>query len=168
MHVACHPVFSVPRNNIEGEARPRSAQWLGAWRGCCDEFGFVLCRAMPAVLGPVNAKPTPYRIAFIGRRTNVESCRGGDGTDNRYSLCEAVHNGQLRPVALGFVCHSDSLPEGPARGATYERRNDLVVAYAPWILATCSYQNRLVRPWARGLVLHPCLRAPWMYYKTRR
>ncbi len=62
MHAACHPVCSVPRNNIEAEARPRSAQGARAWRGCCHAFGFVLCRARPAVLGSVNAKPTPYLV----------------------------------------------------------------------------------------------------------
>jgi ABC-type transport system substrate-binding protein len=61
-----------------------------------------------------------------------------------------------------------TLPEGPAREAEYRRMNELVVAYAPWILETYSYQNRLVQPWVRGLVLHPFRQAPWMYYAVER
>jgi ABC-type transport system substrate-binding protein len=61
-----------------------------------------------------------------------------------------------------------TLPEGPAREAVYRRMNELVVAYAPWILETYSYQNRLIQPWVRGLVLHPFLQAPWQYYGIER
>jgi ABC-type transport system substrate-binding protein len=61
-----------------------------------------------------------------------------------------------------------ALPEGPERQATYRRMNELVVAYAPWILETYSYQNRLAQPWLRGLRLHPFLQAPWMYYEASR
>ncbi len=61
-----------------------------------------------------------------------------------------------------------SLPEGPERQATYKRMNDLVVGYAPWILETYSYQNRLVQPWLRGVRLHPFLQAPWAYYDVNR
>ena len=61
-----------------------------------------------------------------------------------------------------------SLPEGAERQAAYRRMNDLVVAYAPWILETYSYQNRLVQPWLRGVALHPFRSAPWMYYESTR
>jgi ABC-type transport system substrate-binding protein len=61
-----------------------------------------------------------------------------------------------------------ALPEGPERQATYRRMNELVVAYAPWILETYSFQNRLAQPWLSGLVLHPFLQAPWMYYAVER
>jgi hypothetical protein len=46
--------------------------------------------------------------------------------------------------------------------------NELVVAYAPWILETYSYQNRLAQPWLHGLRLHPFLQAPWMFYAVLR
>jgi ABC-type transport system substrate-binding protein len=61
-----------------------------------------------------------------------------------------------------------TMPEGPAREAEYRRMNELVVAYAPWILETYSYQNRLVQPWVRGLRLHPFRHAPWQYYIVER
>ena len=61
-----------------------------------------------------------------------------------------------------------SLPEGPERRATYRRMNDLVAAYAPWILETYSYQNRLVQPWLEGVKLHPFRQAPWAYYDVAR
>jgi ABC-type transport system substrate-binding protein len=61
-----------------------------------------------------------------------------------------------------------SLPEGPERRATYKRMNDLVAAYAPWIVETYSYQNRLVQPWLKGVKLHPFRQAPWAYYDVAR
>jgi len=73
-----------------------------------------------------------------------------------------------RPVALGFVnSPSDSLPARRARGVTYERRNDLAVACAPWILATDSDRTRRVQSWVRGLALPPFLRAPWLATRRR-
>jgi ABC-type transport system substrate-binding protein len=60
------------------------------------------------------------------------------------------------------------LPEGAERQATYRRMNELIAAYAPWILETYSYQNRLAQPWLRGLKLHPFLQSPWQYYEVTR
>jgi ABC-type transport system substrate-binding protein len=61
-----------------------------------------------------------------------------------------------------------SLPEGPERQASYKRMNDLVVSYAPWILESYAYQNRLVQPWVRGMKLHPFVQAPWHFYDVAR
>jgi ABC-type transport system substrate-binding protein len=61
-----------------------------------------------------------------------------------------------------------ALPDGPERHATYKRMNELIAAYAPWILETYSYQNRLVQPWLKGVKLHPFLQAPWEYYDVAR
>jgi ABC-type transport system substrate-binding protein len=61
-----------------------------------------------------------------------------------------------------------ALPEGTQRQATYRRMNELVAAYAPWMLETYSYHNRLAQPWLRGLRLHPFLQAPWLYYAVER
>jgi ABC-type transport system substrate-binding protein len=61
-----------------------------------------------------------------------------------------------------------ALPEGPERQAGHRKMNELVGAYAPWILETYSYQNRLVQPWVRGLKLHPFRQAPWWYYEVAR
>jgi ABC-type transport system substrate-binding protein len=57
-----------------------------------------------------------------------------------------------------------ALPEGPERLAQYRRMNELIAAYAPWILDTYVYQNRIVQPRVRGLKLHPFIRDRWMYY----
>ena len=61
-----------------------------------------------------------------------------------------------------------ALPEGPERAAQYRKMNDLIAAFAPWILDTYSYQNQLVQPWVRGVKLHPFLRDRYMYYDVAR
>ena len=59
-----------------------------------------------------------------------------------------------------------ALPEGPERTAQYRRMNALVAAYAPWILDSYSYQNRIAQPGLRGLKLHPFMHDRYMYYEA--
>jgi oligopeptide transport system substrate-binding protein len=61
-----------------------------------------------------------------------------------------------------------ALPEGPERTAQYRKMNEIITAYAPWILDTYTYQNQLVQPWVRGLKLHPFLRDRYMYFDVAR
>jgi ABC-type oligopeptide transport system substrate-binding subunit len=56
------------------------------------------------------------------------------------------------------------LPDSPARNALYRRMNDLVIAYAPWVLGTYTYDNELAQPWVRGYYAHPFLRAQYRLY----
>jgi ABC-type transport system substrate-binding protein len=56
------------------------------------------------------------------------------------------------------------LPEGPERAVHYRRMNELIAAYAPWILDSYSYQNKIVQPRLRGLKMHPFMRDRYMYY----
>ncbi|HVF63641.1 MAG TPA: ABC transporter substrate-binding protein [Casimicrobiaceae bacterium] len=60
------------------------------------------------------------------------------------------------------------LPEGPERSAQYKGMNDVVAAYAPWILDTYDYRNQLVQPWVKGVKLHPFMRDRFMYFDVRR
>jgi ABC-type transport system substrate-binding protein len=60
------------------------------------------------------------------------------------------------------------LPDSPERSALYRRMNDLVLAYAPWLLASYSYDNILVQPWVRGYRQHPFLRGQYRYYDVAR
>ena len=61
-----------------------------------------------------------------------------------------------------------ALPEGPERALQYRKMNDIVTAYAPWILDAYSYQNQLVQPWVKGLKLHPFLRDRYQYFDVAR
>ena len=56
------------------------------------------------------------------------------------------------------------LPDSPERNALYRRMNDLVIAYAPWLIATYTYDNELAQPWLRGFHAHPFLRAQYRFY----
>jgi ABC-type transport system substrate-binding protein len=56
------------------------------------------------------------------------------------------------------------LPDSPQRNALYRKMNDLVIAYAPWLLATYFYDNELAQPWVRGYHPHPFLRAQYRFY----
>jgi oligopeptide transport system substrate-binding protein len=61
-----------------------------------------------------------------------------------------------------------ALPEGPERAAQYRKMNEIITAYAPWILDTYTIQNQLVQPWVRGMKLHPFLRDRYMYFDVAR
>ena len=61
-----------------------------------------------------------------------------------------------------------ALPEGPERAAQYRKMNEIINAYAPWILDRYTVQNQLVQPWVRGVKLHPFLRDRYMYFDVAR
>ena len=56
------------------------------------------------------------------------------------------------------------LPDGPDRTAIFRKLNELIVAYAPWIVADYPYRNDLTQPWLRGFKPNPFQRAQWAYY----
>jgi ABC-type transport system substrate-binding protein len=59
---------------------------------------------------------------------------------------------------------SRGLPDGAQRHAIYRRMNELIEAYAPWILGYYTYNNTLQQPWVHGFKLNPYLRNQWKYY----
>ena len=42
--------------------------------------------------------------------------------------------------------------------------NELVVAWAPWIIDQYTFANILAQPWLRGYKQNPFLRHQWEYY----
>ena len=50
------------------------------------------------------------------------------------------------------------------RTALFRKMNELVVAYAPWIIGLHLYNNVLAQPWLKGFKADPLLRYPWKYY----
>ena len=61
-----------------------------------------------------------------------------------------------------------ALPEGPERVVQYRKMNDVIQAYAPWILDAYAYQNQLVQPWVKGIKLHPFYRDRYQYFDVAR
>ena len=59
---------------------------------------------------------------------------------------------------------SRSLASDRARIALFRRMNDLVHAYAPWILGEHGYSNVLAQPWLKGFKADPLLRYQWKFY----
>jgi ABC-type transport system substrate-binding protein len=59
---------------------------------------------------------------------------------------------------------SRSLADDRARTALFHRMNDLIHAYAPWILGEHRYGNVLAQPWFRGYKPDPLLRYQWKFY----
>jgi ABC-type transport system substrate-binding protein len=59
---------------------------------------------------------------------------------------------------------SRSLADETSRGAAFRRMNDLVHAYAPWILGIHTYGNVLAQPWLLGYKPDPLLRYQWKFY----
>ena len=50
---------------------------------------------------------------------------------------------------------SRNLPHGPERTALFDKMNDLIFNYAPWIFADYPFENWVVQPWVRGFKLNP-------------
>ena len=59
---------------------------------------------------------------------------------------------------------SRSSADDRARTALFHRMNDLVHAYAPWILGEHRYGNVLTQPWFKGYKPDPLLRYQWKFY----
>jgi ABC-type transport system substrate-binding protein len=56
------------------------------------------------------------------------------------------------------------LPPGAARLPYYRKMNELVTAWAPWIIDQYTFANILAQPWLRGYKQNPFLRHQWEYY----
>jgi peptide/nickel transport system substrate-binding protein len=57
-----------------------------------------------------------------------------------------------------------ALPDGGARNAVFRRMTDLILGYAPWIMADYPYRNVLTQPWLKGFKPNPFQRNQWAYY----
>jgi oligopeptide transport system substrate-binding protein len=57
-----------------------------------------------------------------------------------------------------------ALPDGPSRTALFDRMNDLIFDYAPWILTDYPYTNILAQPWLKGYKPNPFIPHQWWYY----
>jgi len=59
---------------------------------------------------------------------------------------------------------SQSVVDAGERTALFRKMNDLIQAYAPWIITLHSYNNVIGQPWLRGFKPDPLLRYPWKFY----
>jgi len=59
---------------------------------------------------------------------------------------------------------SRRLSDDRARTALFRRMNELIHAYAPWILGEHPYSNVLTQPWFKGFKPDPLLRYQWKFY----
>jgi ABC-type transport system substrate-binding protein len=59
---------------------------------------------------------------------------------------------------------SRMLADDSVRTALFHKMNDLVHAYAPWIINVHAYDNVLTQPWLKGFKPDPLLRYQWKYY----
>jgi ABC-type transport system substrate-binding protein len=59
---------------------------------------------------------------------------------------------------------SRTLADDGARTALFHRMNDLIHAYAPWVLGVHRYGNVLAQPWFKGYKPDPLLRYQWKFY----
>ena len=57
-----------------------------------------------------------------------------------------------------------ALPDGAPRTALFDRMNDLIFDYAPWILTDYPYSNVVAQPWLRGYKQNPFLQHQWWHY----
>jgi ABC-type transport system substrate-binding protein len=59
---------------------------------------------------------------------------------------------------------SRMLADDSVRTGLFHKMNDLVHAYAPWIINVHAYDNVLTQPWLKGFKPDPLLRYQWKYY----
>ncbi len=59
---------------------------------------------------------------------------------------------------------SRSVADAAERTMLFRRMNDVIHAYAPWIITLHSYGNVVAQPWLRGFKPDPLLRYQWKYY----
>jgi ABC-type transport system substrate-binding protein len=59
---------------------------------------------------------------------------------------------------------SRTLADERARTALFHRMNDIVVAYAPWIIGEHVFGNLVAQPWLKGFKPDPLLRYQWKFY----
>jgi oligopeptide transport system substrate-binding protein len=57
-----------------------------------------------------------------------------------------------------------AMPDGPPRNAVFRKMTDIIVGYAPWIMAEYPYRNDLTQPWLRGFKPNPFRVYQWEYY----
>ena len=58
---------------------------------------------------------------------------------------------------------SQTLPDSPQRSALYRQMNQLIEAYAPWIVRTHPLEASLTQPWVRHYRRHPVENTVWRY-----
>jgi ABC-type transport system substrate-binding protein len=101
---------------------------------------------------------------------NLAWIAGFPDADNFYSPLYSKNIGLSNDARLRLPEYDKAyeamlaLPEGPERVVQYRRMNELIAAYAPWMLDSYSYQNLIAQPRLRGLKLHPFLRDRYMYF----
>ena len=99
---------------------------------------------------------------------------GSPDADNFYSPLYSKNIGLSNDARLKSAEYDKAyeamraLPEGPERAVHYRKMNEIVAAYAPWILDLYQIQNRLVQPSLKGHKLHPFLRDRYQYFDVVR
>ena len=61
-----------------------------------------------------------------------------------------------------------ALPEGKERSALFRKMNELIVGYAPWIMATYPYYNVVAQPWLKGFKFNPFKAHQFQFYDVAR
>ena len=62
-----------------------------------------------------------------------------------------------------LFAQSRLLPDSPERTALYRQMNQLIEAYAPWIVRTHPLEAALLQPWLRNYRRHPVNSTVWRY-----
>lgn len=58
---------------------------------------------------------------------------------------------------------SQLLPDGPERQALYDKMNEIVVGFQPWIFGDIRVGSTIIHPNVKGLMVHPILNSAWRY-----
>lgn len=81
---------------------------------------------------------------------------GPNTGDNNYAAFQNSEYDALYEQSL-------NLPHGPERQRLFDKMNQIVINYQPWVFGETRLSNVLSYDYVKGLVINPLLQAPWRY-----
>jgi oligopeptide transport system substrate-binding protein len=155
------PLTIVLASTTDAAARARDE----LWKRCLDAIG-VRVTFLKNKWTELNKMSEAGQLMMwgLGWISNIPD--GRDYYSYFYSPNIGMSNdARMRlPAFDALFRQSLALPDGPRRTALFDRMNDLIFDYAPWILTNYPYDNVVAQPWLRGYKQNVFQPHQWMYY----
>ena len=111
------------------------------------------------------------KAARLGKVQMMDAEWIGDFPDaeNFYQLLYGPNQGSANRARFALPAYdrlyeaSTRLPDSPARQALYAQMNQLILAYAPWVLRSYPLWAILRQPWVLNYARHPVMNTTWRY-----
>ena len=155
------PLTIVLASTTDAAARARDE----LWKRCLDAIG-VRVTFLKNKWTELNKMSEAGQLMMwgLGWISNIPD--GRDYYSYFYSPSIGLSNdARMRlPAFDALFQQSLALPDGSRRTALFDRMNDLIFDYAPWILTNYPYDNVVAQPWLKGYKQNVFQPHQWMYY----